>query len=128
MYSTLRETVEAIIEKYSNKPLDEFYQSKARFIDIKKNGLLDFSIEKSGDTLHVGHYRSENGKRIPDPVFVFVVHEGKWYPIRLEQLFTRTRIGVFKHGRYLFDQLSFEDVKMFADNCSKQWKICYLSK
>ena len=118
MYPMFRKTVEALIKKYGNMSLEQFYRLQSKIIKIKKDGYLDFVIEKAGSMLYVGYYRH--------PIFVFEIRERKWHPIRLEQVFGDTPIGMFEHGRYLYYPGRFQDVKSFATLCSKEWRQYYL--
>lgn len=127
MYPKLRKTVEEIIEKHGNITLDQFYRSSSKLIKVKKKGYLDFVIEKSGDVLYIGYYTIINGDMVPDPIFMFVIHDGQWYPIRLEQMLLHTPIGVFEDGKYVFNPKAFRDVKSFANLCSKEWRTYYLT-
>lgn len=126
MYPMFRKTVEALIKKYGNMSLEQFYRLQSKIIKIKKDGYLDFVIEKAGSMLYVGYYRQENGDLISDPIFVFEIRERKWHPIRLEQVFGDTPIGMFEHGRYFYYPGRFQDVKSFATLCSKEWRQYYL--
>lgn len=53
--------------------------------EVKEWPYMDLVIERQGKIVMVGHYRTQNGDLISDPVLVFAITaSGDWFPIRIE--------------------------------------------
>lgn len=130
MYKMFRKTVERIIKEkgvdYGFNSVEDFFAKEEAYIKIQKPNFLPFSIDKSGDLLHVGFYRLSNGDFVSDPIFCFQIKDNIWYPIRLEQVLGDTVIGFLGDEGYKYYPSRSKDVRSFATTCAKEWEFYFL--
>ena len=108
-----------ILKKNSIDPgAGEFY------LKLSKPGYDDLVIERCGDDVFVGHYFTQNGDRVPDPVLVMDYNEGYWYPVRIEQVLGETPVSFKENGKRMVYPARVKEFKsfqaMFARNIKAQ--------
>lgn len=115
----IQKVAEEILRKNGINPgKGEFY------IKFSRPGFDDLIIERCGDDVFVGHYFTQNGDRVPDPVLVMDYNNGFWYPIRIEQILGDTPVSFMENGKRMIFPGSLKEFKsfqaMFARNIKEQ--------
>lgn len=117
-------TIESLLKKH--RKLDQFKNSTEFYLKLKNGPYMDLVIERQGKTVMVGHYRTQNGDLISDPVLVFTITaSGDWFPTRIEQVFGDTEVVRYRpDGKTVFYKKRYGDFisfsAMFASNIVHQ--------
>ena len=94
------------------------------YLKLQKPNYDDLVIERCGDEVFVGHYFTQNGDSVPDPVLVMDYSEGYWYPVRIEQVLGETQVSFKENGKrkiYMKRVKEFKSFQaMFARNIKAQ--------
>lgn len=94
------------------------------YLKLSKPNFDDLVIERCGNDVFVGHYFTQNGDRVPDPVLVMDYNEGYWYPVRIEQILGETPVSFKENGKRMIYPARVKEFKsfqaMFAKNIREQ--------
>lgn len=72
------------------------------YLKIERPNFDDLVIERCGHQVFVGHYFTQAGDRVPDPVLVMDYNKGYWYPERIEQVLGETTVSYEENGKRMF--------------------------
>lgn len=116
---SIQAIAEKLLKRHKINPEAETY-----YIKLQKPHYLDLVIERQRSTVFVGHYYTQNGDLISDPVLVMDYNEGDWYPVRIEQVFGDTTCSYMQDGNRMISKSLIRDFKrfqaMFARNIRDQ--------
>lgn len=94
------------------------------YLKLCKPNYDDLVIERCGDDVFVGHYFTQSGDRVPDPVLVMDHSGGFWYPVRIEQILGETPVSFMENGKRMIYPGRVKEFKsfqaMFARNIKDQ--------
>lgn len=94
------------------------------YLKLSKPSFDDLVIERCGDDVFVGHYFTQEGDRVPDPVLVMDYNGGYWYPVRIEQVLGETPVSFTENGKRMIYPARVKEFKffqaMFARNIREQ--------